>query len=79
MACIYLIRHGQASFGKDDYDCLSELGHQQARQLGADLERRGIRFGHAIRGGMLRHQQTANACLKAMPSSRLPNIEVNVA
>lgn len=79
MACIYLIRHGQASFGEDDYDCLSKLGHQQARQLGADLERRGIHFDHAIRGGMLRHQQTADACLEAMASSRLQNIEVNLA
>ena len=26
MPVIYLIRHGQASFGKEDYDQLSEMG-----------------------------------------------------
>ena len=31
MAQFYLVRHGQASFGTDNYDRLSELGHQQAR------------------------------------------------
>ena len=30
MATIYLIRHGQASFGAEDYDKLSELGCKQA-------------------------------------------------
>ena len=27
MGTLYLVRHGQASFGADDYDKLSELGH----------------------------------------------------
>ncbi|AEE21667.1 MAG: histidine phosphatase family protein [Paraglaciecola chathamensis] len=66
MTCIYLIRHGQASFGKDDYDCLSSLGEQQATHLGADLKRRGVRFDKVFRGSMLRHQQTAKGCLHAM-------------
>jgi broad specificity phosphatase PhoE len=26
MGTLYLVRHGQASFGADDYDQLSELG-----------------------------------------------------
>ena len=29
MTDIYLVRHGQASFGKANYDKLSELGGQQ--------------------------------------------------
>lgn len=66
MTCIYLIRHGQASFGKDDYDCLSSLGEQQAIHLGADFQRRGIIFDKVFRGSMLRHQQTAERCLHAM-------------
>ena len=40
MTSIYLIRHGQASFGKAEYDCLSELGEQQARHLGAGFKAR---------------------------------------
>ncbi|MDP7593891.1 MAG: histidine phosphatase family protein [Litorilituus sp.] len=35
MAAIYLVRHGQASFGAVDYDQLSEKGCDQARILGA--------------------------------------------
>jgi broad specificity phosphatase PhoE len=32
---IYVVRHGQASFGTDDYDRLTEIGFAQARLLGA--------------------------------------------
>ena len=35
MGTLYLVRHGQASFGADDYDLLSELGQRQCAQLGA--------------------------------------------
>ena len=35
MITILLARHGQASFGKKNYDELSELGITQARMLGA--------------------------------------------
>ncbi len=34
MTTIYLIRHGQASFGKSNYDELSENGEAQATLLG---------------------------------------------
>ena len=34
---IYLIRHGQASFGADDYDVLSPTGIRQAEILGDHL------------------------------------------
>ena len=37
MGSIYLIRHGQASFGADDYDVLSPLGVRQAEVLGDHL------------------------------------------
>lgn len=33
MATIYLIRHGQASFGAENYDKLSPLGERQASIL----------------------------------------------
>ena len=29
MGTLYLVRHGQASFGSDHYDQLSELGRRQ--------------------------------------------------
>jgi len=38
MATIYLVRHGQASFGAEDYDRLSQIGWQQGRVLGRALK-----------------------------------------
>ena len=37
MAELLVIRHGQASFGEANYDVLSDLGHAQARAVGAVL------------------------------------------
>jgi len=34
MGTLYLVRHGQASFGAANYDQLSPLGQQQCGQLG---------------------------------------------
>ncbi len=34
MGTLYLVRHGQASFGSDDYDRLSPLGQRQSQRLG---------------------------------------------
>lgn len=35
MSTLFVVRHGQASFFADDYDCLSEIGRQQSTLLGA--------------------------------------------
>lgn len=43
MGTLYLVRHGQASFGSANYDELSALGWQQARRLGAYWKRSGNR------------------------------------
>ncbi len=58
MGNLYLIRHGQASFGAADYDQLSTLGHQQSVQLGTYLKRKGLVFDAAITGTLKRHAQT---------------------
>ncbi len=42
MGLLLLVRHGQASWGADDYDVLSETGWEQARLLGQALGARGI-------------------------------------
>lgn len=55
MGSLLLIRHGQASFGADDYDQLSPLGHQQARWTADELERRGV-VASGVRHGSLRRQ-----------------------
>lgn len=66
MAAIYLIRHGQASFGDGDYDRLSNLGIEQSRVLGESLRARVPQVDLVVCGGMQRHRQTAEACLRAM-------------
>ena len=63
MAQMILVRHAQASFGHDDYDKLSDLGHLQAKLLGDYFNRREQTFDSVVTGDMLRHQQTANAIL----------------
>ncbi|QHE88222.1 histidine phosphatase family protein [Hydrogenophaga sp. BPS33] len=58
MGTLYLVRHGQASFGAEDYDQLSELGHRQSVQLGRYWAARGTVFDTVITGAMRRHAQT---------------------
>jgi broad specificity phosphatase PhoE len=71
MPAIYLLRHGQASFGTDDYDVLSPLGERQAAVAGEALARRGLRRPVVISGGLRRQRDTAAiaaAALGAEPS-----------
>ena len=65
MAQMILVRHGQASFGSDDYDKLSDLGHQQSALLGEYFAQRDHEFDLVVTGDMLRHKQTADGILKA--------------
>jgi broad specificity phosphatase PhoE len=44
MGNIYLVRHGQASFGAENYDQLSTLGQQQSQRLGEYFAQKGIQF-----------------------------------
>ena len=41
MTQILLVRHGQASFGADDYDKLNGIGERQAAVLGTFLRSTG--------------------------------------
>lgn len=59
MPVIYLLRHGQASFGTDDYDVLSELGRKQAEIAGHELVRRGARSPIVVSGSLRRQIDTA--------------------
>ncbi|WP_170791769.1 histidine phosphatase family protein [Ruegeria lacuscaerulensis] len=62
MSHITLIRHGQANTAardEADYDKLSELGHQQARWLGAHLRDTQANFPRVYSGTLKRHLETA--------------------
>jgi broad specificity phosphatase PhoE len=75
MGQIYLVRHGQASFGKANYDQLSELGIEQARLLGQWFASCGVHIDKVVTGDMLRHRQTAQACMAMLPPEALPDAE----
>jgi broad specificity phosphatase PhoE len=72
MGEVYLVRHGQASFGAADYDQLSDLGHAQARHLGAWFGDCGVQFGRVVTGSLRRHRETAAGVLETLPAPLTP-------
>jgi broad specificity phosphatase PhoE len=66
MGTLYMVRHGQASFGAEDYDNLSELGQRQSVRLGEWFAHKGIRFDGLIAGTLRRHKQTLAGILQGM-------------
>jgi broad specificity phosphatase PhoE len=56
---IHVVRHGQAAFGTEHYDRLTEIGFTQARLLGAYFARRNIRFDAVFTGTLRRQTETA--------------------
>ena len=71
MGTLYLVRHGQASFGADDYDVLSDLGHKQAVRLGKYFKTKGITFDAALTGTLQRQISTFEGICNGMASSTL--------
>lgn len=63
MPVVHLVRHGQASFGSQDYDHLSDLGRTQAAVVGAALSTRGLRSPVAACGTLRRQRDTAALAL----------------
>lgn len=66
MAELFLVRHGQASFGEANYDKLSKLGHEQAIALGKALAQQGVTPKHWVIGSMVRHRETMEGIQKGM-------------
>jgi len=66
VSVLLLVRHGQASFGKRNYDALSEVGHEQARLLGEALAARGTFPTRIIRGELRRHAETADGIVAGL-------------
>ena len=58
MAELLLVRHGQVSFGEDNYDELSDVGRLQARALGNFLRNTGWSPDRLITGTLNRQRQT---------------------
>jgi broad specificity phosphatase PhoE len=69
MGTLYLVRHGQASFGAEDYDNLSPLGIQQSVRLGEYLAHKGLQFDSVLVGTLKRHAQTLAGIEQGMKTS----------
>jgi len=57
MSTLFLVRHGQASFGSDNYDRLSPLGIQQANHLRDHFSENAVEL-HGICSGRLQRQRS---------------------
>lgn len=75
MASIYLIRHGQASFGEENYDKLSDLGCRQAEVLGHYLRDCEINFDAVYSGDLQRQQKTARLAIASQPGRVVHQID----
>ncbi len=69
MGRLFIIRHGQASFGAPDYDQLSPLGQQQSERLGRFFAEQSISFGATYIGTNKRHHQTASGISSALSAA----------
>ncbi len=58
MGELLVIRHGQASFGADNYDKLSELGHRQSAAVGQTLREIGWVPDRTLTGTLIRQKET---------------------
>lgn len=73
MPLVLLVRHGQASFGADDYDVLSDVGREQSRVVGSELARRALRSPVVMCGSLSRQRDTAEIALS------IANLDVSPA
>ena len=78
MGTLYLVRHGQASFGADNYDQLSPLGVQQCQQLGRYFAAKNRRFAAVLTGTLQRQIQSYDALADGLglrqPTLQLPEL-----
>jgi broad specificity phosphatase PhoE len=78
LVTVHFIRHGQAG-SRQNYDCLSEIGREQARRLGVWLARQPVRFEKAWSGRLNRQRETADFVRQAFlaSSGEFPEIHVD--
>jgi broad specificity phosphatase PhoE len=79
MSELYLIRHGQASFGQKNYDRLSPLGLKQAQAVGHHLAGLGRIFDAVYCGRLERQKKTAAALIECYRQADLAAPDLIVA
>jgi len=78
MSVLYLVRHGQGSFGTDNYDQLSTLGREQCRLLGLHFAELGERIDAIYSGGLQRQRETAELLADGLASSGVARLPITV-
>jgi broad specificity phosphatase PhoE len=66
MSTLYLVRHGQASFGTDNYDQLSTVGREQVALLGQFFAEAGETIDRIYSGSLQRQRETAYIVAEAI-------------
>jgi broad specificity phosphatase PhoE len=66
MSTIYLVRHGQASFGTDNYDQLSATGREQVQLLAEFFLESGEKIDRIYSGTLQRQRETAEIIANAI-------------
>jgi len=82
MGQLILVRHGQASFGAEDYDQLSDLGKRQGQRLGEYWQEASqsperadaLNFDAVLMGSLKRHRQTWEAIAEGAKLQMTPEI-----
>ena len=78
MSVIYLIRHGQASFGTDNYDQLSAVGREQSAILGSYFASLGEPIDRIYTGSLARQRATAQLVADAF-APQAPPLQIDPA
>jgi broad specificity phosphatase PhoE len=75
LTTLILVRHGQASFGAQNYDELSPTGHRQSEHLGAHWRELGFSAAAWYSGAMARQKSTGTSALAALGLDGTPVAE----
>lgn len=79
MSTMQLLRHGQAAFGAERYDQLSDLGARQSARVGEWIGRqRHVRFDAVIVGPRVRHRKTAQIALESLDHCPAPTEDIRL-
>lgn len=76
MSELILVRHGQASFGAESYDKLSDKGVEQVKILSQHWQALGERFDHIYSGTLLRQRETAQELLPLVEGETTASVQL---
>ena len=83
MTTLLFARHGQASFGQENYDQLSDLGSKQAQLLGSQYARLPRKIDRMITGTLSRQRDSAKYFLQGyqagLEASNQTGLDYNLA